>query len=89
MPAARTTSGSSSFQQFHRGVPVEGANVFFRINNGNIVQFGADRVADVRTNPTPKIDRVAALASILRAVNFRVAEIEEIPTPARSSSSRR
>ena len=69
------------FQQFHRGVPVEGANVFFRINNGNIIQFGTDRVADVRTNPNPKIDRAAALASALRALGFRLSEIEEITKP--------
>jgi hypothetical protein len=30
-------------------VPVEGAKVYFRINHGNIVQFGSDKVAEVRT----------------------------------------
>jgi len=64
------------FQQFHRGVPVDGAKVYFRINNGNIVQFGTDRVADVRINPTPKIDRVAAIAKLVQAMGFRVAETE-------------
>ena len=65
-------------QQFHRGVPVEGAKVYFRINNGNIVQFGAERVAEVRINPRPKIDRVAALAAVVQALGFQVDELGEI-----------
>ena len=69
------------FQQFHRGVPVEGAKVYFRINNGNIVQFGADRVSEVRMNPTPKIGRVAALATVLQTLGFRVDQVQEIRNP--------
>ncbi|HEV2856443.1 MAG TPA: hypothetical protein VHC97_26890 [Thermoanaerobaculia bacterium] len=69
------------FQQFHRGVPVEGANVFFRINNGNIVQFGAERIADVRTSPKARIDSAAALASALRPLGIRVNQIESITNP--------
>ena len=48
-------------QQFHQGVPVEGAKVYFRVNNGNVVQLGAERIAEVRTSATPKIDRAVAL----------------------------
>jgi Zn-dependent metalloprotease len=69
------------FQQFHRGVPVEGANVFFRINNGNIVQFGTERVADVRIGATPKIDRAAALAAAFKTLGFRVDDVREIVNP--------
>ena len=69
------------FQQFHRGVPVEDAKVYFRINNGNIVQFGADKVAEVRTSPRPKIDRAAALAAVVQALGFRVDEIKEFVEP--------
>jgi trimeric autotransporter adhesin len=69
------------FQQFHHGVPVEGAKVYFRVNNGNIVQFGAERVAEVRTNPRPKIDRVAALAAVVQALGFRADELGEILDP--------
>ncbi len=68
-------------QQFHRGVPVEGANVFFRINNGNVIQLGADRVANVQADSTPRIDNVAALASVFKALDFKVGEIEEITNP--------
>ena len=70
-------------QQFHRGVPVEGAKVFFRINNGNVVQLGAERVAEVRTSATPKIDRAAALAAAVQALGFPVAELGEIVDPGR------
>jgi Zn-dependent metalloprotease len=69
------------FQQFHRGVPVEGAKVYFRINNGNIVQFGTERVSEVRLSPTPKIGRVAALAAVLQTLGFRVDQVEEIRDP--------
>jgi Zn-dependent metalloprotease len=69
------------FQQFHRGVPVEGAKVYFRINNGNIVQLGAERVAEVRTSPRPKIDRVAALAAVVQALGFQVSDLQEILVP--------
>ena len=47
-------------QQFHEGVPVDGANVFFRINNGNIVQFGADRIADVGISAQPALSAADA-----------------------------
>ncbi len=69
------------FQQFHRGLPVEGAKVFFRINNGNIVQLGTERVAEVRVPATPKIGRVAALAAAVQALGLRAEEMGEIRTP--------
>src|SRR6185295_13255776 len=69
------------FQQFHRGVPVEGAKVFFRINNGNIIQFGTERVAEVRVSSTPRIGRVAALAAAVQALGIRVDELREIRNP--------
>ncbi|MFL6193067.1 MAG: PepSY domain-containing protein [Thermoanaerobaculia bacterium] len=84
-PASTVNAGEEKqiwfveFQQYHRGVPVEGAKVYFRINNGNIVQFGADRVAEVRLNVTPKIDRVAALASVLQLAGFKVRDLAEVP----------
>ena len=72
---------SVEFQQFHRGVPVEGAKVYFRINNGNIVQLGADRVVEVRTGARPRIDRAAALAAVVHALGFQVDEIQKITNP--------
>ena len=51
---------SVEFQQFHGGVPVEGAFVFFRINHGNIVQLGANRTSSIDLDVTPAVsDREA------------------------------
>ena len=48
------------FQQVYQGVPVEGARVIFRVNNGNLVQFGAEKVAAVSIDPIPSFDRETA-----------------------------
>ncbi|MCP4654589.1 MAG: hypothetical protein GY856_04115, partial [bacterium] len=56
------------FQQFHEGVPVERAKVFFRVNHGNIIQFGTSHVADVEIDTTPTVNRLRALRSGLKAV---------------------
>jgi hypothetical protein len=64
-------------QQFHQGVPVEGANVYFRLNNGNLVQFGADRVADVAIDATPDVSRADALGSALRQLGLGARRIAE------------
>ena len=67
------------FAQFENGVPVEGANVFFRLNHGNLVQFGADRVAPVDLDTQPALERGAAFAAALRELQFpassRLAEV--------------
>ena len=64
-------------QQFHRGVPVEGANVFFRINNGNIVQLGADKIGDVRIKMVPRGDRERVLARMLRRLGIPRSDVAE------------
>ena len=66
------------FQQFHKGVPVEGATAFFRINNGNLIQFGTDKIADVRISTTPRVSREGAFAAVLQAIGSGVSEISEI-----------
>ena len=50
------------FQQFHKGVPVEDAYVFFRVNHGNIVQLGANKIADVGLDVTPRLRDSEAIA---------------------------
>ncbi|MFL6236477.1 MAG: hypothetical protein ACJ76N_25325 [Thermoanaerobaculia bacterium] len=86
-PASTVNAGEEKqiwfveLQQFHRGVPVEEAKVYFRINNGNIVQLGTERIAEVRTSATPKIDRAAALAAAVQALGFRVEDLGEIVDP--------
>lgn len=68
-------------QQFHNGVPVEGANVFFRVNHGNVVQFGAEKVAPVRIPTNPRVDAVGALAAVVDALAIDPSEISEIVEP--------
>ena len=70
-------------QQFHRGVPVEGANVFFRINHGNLIQFGSEKVSEVRIGTAPRVSREEAFAAVLRALRADVSEVSEILTPGR------
>ncbi len=58
------------FKQYRGGVPVEGANVFFRINNGNIVQFGTDKLADVTVSTRPTVTAAAALDHLAESVKW-------------------
>ena len=71
------------FEQVHNGVPVEGANAYFRINNGNIVQFGTEKVADVRVGTTPKLSREEAFAAVLEAIGSNISEVTEIVNPGK------
>jgi len=48
------------FGQYHQGVRVDGAFLYVRIAQGNIVQFGAERVAPVALDATPALTREAA-----------------------------
>src|SRR5687767_1706620 len=68
---------SVEFQQMHRGIPVDGASVFFRINNGNIVQFGSERVAAVRIAPNPALPAAEAFARLLAGLGVPAAEVRE------------
>ena len=67
------------FRQVHGGNPVEGARVFFRINQGNIVQLGTERVADVQIDGTPKVSRAEAFEAALEAAGVSPAEVSEVP----------
>lgn len=65
-------------QQVHKGVPVEGAIAYFRINNGNLVQFGTDKIADVRISTTPRLGREEAFAAVLQAIGSGVSDMTEV-----------
>lgn len=56
----------AEFEVFHQGVPVRGARVFFRINSGNIIQFGTELVGDVRVSAQPAVSGPQAVALALR-----------------------
>ncbi len=65
-------------QQVYKGIPVEGANVFFRINQGNIVQFGTEKIAAIRLDTKPKTSREGAMASAFVALGVGLFEKTEI-----------
>lgn len=71
------------FQQFHAGIPVDGANHFFRVNNGNLIQFGSENVAPVFASAKPRLDAAAAFQKVLAATGFKLSEISEIVEPGR------
>ena len=60
------------FTQHLNGVPVEGARVVFRVNNGNLVQFGVDRTVPrldaVRVSPLGLTAARNALATFLGGI---------------------
>lgn len=60
------------FQQFHDGIPVDGAYAFVRIAHGNIIQFGSERIADVSVPVTKssKGTREAVFADAWRQLDF-------------------
>lgn len=54
------------FGQYYKGVPVHDAYLYFRLSHGNIVQFGAQRVAPVELKVKPALDRKHAFAAAFR-----------------------
>jgi hypothetical protein len=66
------------FQQFENGVPVRDASMVFRINNGNLIQFGMERIAPVQISTTPALNKEDAFAKVLEFTGFDVAEIAEV-----------
>ncbi len=64
--------------QYYRGIPVDGAHVFFRINQGNVVQFGAEKIAEVRLDVRPSVSREEAFAKAFAALGIGLFEKTEI-----------
>ena len=58
------------FAQVKNGVPVRGANLFFRISHGNIVQFGSHLVAPVTIDTQPVSTRANAFDLAVRELDF-------------------
>ena len=48
------------------GVPVEKAQVFVRLNSGNVTQFGAPLVGEMQLSTTPAYDAGAALGKLMQ-----------------------
>jgi hypothetical protein len=70
------------WQQLAGDVPIRDAHVFVRISNGNVVQFGADRVAPVTASTKPAVTRDAAKASLVATLGpERAARLEATGEP--------
>jgi hypothetical protein len=65
------------FAQYHDGVRVQGASLFFRISNGNIVQFGSNLVAPVKSDATPSSTRANAFSLAFDELNFPAGTVVE------------
>jgi hypothetical protein len=44
------------FQWAPAGIPVEGGSIFFRINNGNLIQVATEKISDFKLDPIPNIN---------------------------------
>lgn len=77
----KRTHRNVRFAQYYKGVPVDGAYLFFRISHGNIVQFGTHRVAPVAISVKPAMDRAHAFAEAFNQMPFtndaRIARVFE------------
>jgi hypothetical protein len=67
-------------QQHFNGIPVEGAAVFFRINNGNLIQFGNDKVAPVNLDTRSSLSATDAIMMSLEALDRDAGELAEVLT---------
>ena len=58
-PVGSVPVGSSiyhlRFQWVYHDLPVEGASVFFTINNGNLIQIGMQNIGEIHLDPKPTI----------------------------------
>lgn len=72
---------SIEFAQYHEGVRVDDAFVFVRVSQGNVIQFGSERVGNVRVDSRPALDRDQAFQLAWRELDFppdaRIAETIE------------
>ncbi|HVJ61966.1 MAG TPA: hypothetical protein VM555_04565, partial [Tahibacter sp.] len=70
------------FAQSKNGVRVQGANLFFRVSNGNVVQFGSHLVAPVDIDTQPVSSYKAAFELVLRELDLPAgASVGEIVEP--------
>ncbi len=45
------------FQWHYNGIPVERGSIFFRINNGNLIQIASENIAPIELNPNPSFSK--------------------------------
>jgi len=59
------------FQWTHGKLPVEGASVFFTVNNGNLIQLGVQSIGDIELSPSPTISAEQAWKTLWAYVGGR------------------
>ena len=64
VPAGSIPIGNSiyllNFQWVYGGIPVDGGSVYFRINNGNLIQVGMEKIGNITLDPAPGLSPDAA-----------------------------
>lgn len=63
---------SIRFEQVVNGVPVRKSHVYFRINHGNLIQFGTHLYAPVTITTTPSITSGQALVTVLDYLSAKI-----------------
>ncbi|MEO8672580.1 MAG: hypothetical protein ABI411_14775 [Tahibacter sp.] len=58
------------FGQYHNGIRVDGSFIFVRVAQGNIVQFGAERVGDIAISTQPSLSREQSFAQAFQELGF-------------------
>ena len=61
---------SIELQQVHDGLTVEGARVFFRINHGNLVQFGSHLISEPEVTTVPAISGEEAFDRSMKLLGY-------------------
>ncbi len=81
-------------QQFVDGLPVKDAFAYFRINNGNLVQFGVNRIADVQIDTRAGLSADESFAAAVENIGLqggvaerRSATLEILPIAAEGDQS--
>ena len=72
------------FDVFAGDLQIEGASVFFRVNHGNLIQFGAEKVPAPRTPPPDTLirsDDARRAVEHYAAVSLQIATGISTPVP--------
>ncbi len=65
------------FEQVHGGLPVVGARVFMRVNQGRLAQLGSDRLAAVELDLEPALTADQALGRASEAFGEKLARLSD------------
>ena len=66
------------YDYFMNDVAVEGGRVFFRFNNGNLIQFGTLNIGNATINTVPSVSQSQAEENVIKAFSDDESEVEQI-----------